>query len=69
MAKLVYDLIPTQASWEQHLYHTAVMVKEGVVEVNDDDALTIEALQYIGFKLIEETAEEATVARSSAKKK
>lgn len=52
MATLEYTLIPTEASWEENLYHAVVTVTKG--RVVTDDPLTIEALLYRGFDIVEE---------------
>ena len=45
-------VVPTEADWEENLYHVVVPVKKGIAE--SDDPLTIEALLYRGFVVIDE---------------
>lgn len=51
MARLKYVITETHADWEENLYHAVVPITGGYVET--DDPLTIEALLYRGFEVVD----------------
>lgn len=55
MPKFRYQFYGENANWEEHLYHTSLMVTNGTVECDDDDDLTIDALIHRGWEVIEES--------------
>jgi hypothetical protein len=64
MTKLKYTLIETDADWEENLYHEIVPVRGGYVET--DNPLTIEALRYRGYEIVEDIEAKPSRSRKSA---